>query len=268
MKDHDVTILTEKPTIIPLAAMAFDESGIDGFTEWTKQNLPECDVHDYPDLFGAYREGLSGNALLVELAGRKCYNSFGAKASPKTNAEYIAHTQGGDIPHASILYHAKMCFFFAGISRRVSLEMIRNYVGADRSFEGNPSQESTRYTHHDGKFVAHPAILGDKLEILEFKSAMRSAYDAYIAYLDRNDIANKRGLARKRVYEAAAQLLPQSAATSMIWTTNPVAIAKFIRERQHEASDLEIQRFARAWKKICLEKWPNLFPQSWMTDET
>ena len=38
----------------------------------------------------------------------------------KSNADYIAHTQQGDVPHASILYHAKMSFFIAGVSRRVS----------------------------------------------------------------------------------------------------------------------------------------------------
>jgi len=43
-----------------------------------------------------------------------------------------------------------------------------------------------------------------------------------------------------------------------------MAIAKFCFERDDESADLEIQRFAKKWKKICVARWPNLFPQPWM----
>src|SRR5580693_6100021 len=147
----EVTILRgdAAPTIFPLAEMSLSMIGVEGMLEWVRSHRPECIPEGCDDGMALFPHGgvdeasgreLTANELLVELAGRKCYDSFGDKAGRKSNAEYIANTQGGDIPHASILYHAKMAFFFGGISRRVSHEIIRNYVGADREEEGSPSQ--------------------------------------------------------------------------------------------------------------------------------
>ena len=177
--DKQVTILTGAPTVVPIATMKLLPIGIEAMMDWVRTHRPECLPDDPEDtswrsLFPhdleevtpndndsqiLQRRPLTDNELLVELAGRTCYHSFGKKAGKKTNKEYIANTQGGDIPHSSILYHAKMSFFVAGISRRVTHELIRNYVGADRDEEGAPSQESTRFTHHYGFFVEPPKYL-------------------------------------------------------------------------------------------------------------
>jgi thymidylate synthase (FAD) len=273
-----VTILTAEPTIIPLAAMTLDPAGVELMAEWVRTHRPEClpdGYHHWQDLFPYTPDRETDNELLVELAGRKCYDSFGAKAGKKSNAEYIANTQSGDIPHASIMYHAKMSFFFAGISRRVSHEIIRNYVGADRDEEGSPSQESTRFTHHYGYFVCPPRYLEleNKGLVGHFERSMQDAYDKYQSAVAidvewHTNIVGKppTGVAKKRIYEAASSFLPHQAETSFVWTTNPSAIAKFCRERDNEAADLEIQRFARKYKRVCVERWPNLFPQSYMRE--
>jgi len=248
--------------------------------------MPVYDPNDPILSMIPHEDQVSDNEILVELAGRKCYDSFGLKAGRKSNAEYIAHTQQGDIPHASILYHAKMTFFFAGISRRVSHELIRNYVGADRSEEGNPSQESTRFTHHYGYFIAPPRYISpgtpeaphahsreDGVDMY-FWEAMQSAYDYYLQAVERDCAAYRanhngeepKGVEKKRIYEAASSFLPHQAETSFIWTSNPAAIAKLVRERANEAADLEIQRFAKKLRRICVERWPNLFPQPFMRE--
>lgn len=286
-----VTILTGEPTIIPTFQMARIPAGIEAVADWVRTHRPEClpeNYRDWKDLFPhdlLRSDGtpLSDNELSVELAGRKCYDSFGLKAGRKTNADYISNTQAGEIPHASILYHAKMTFFFAGVSRRVSHEIIRNYVGADRDEEGAPSQESTRFTHHYGFFICPPryietAVANDALSrgaIMQhhFETSMQSAYDNYLiavrAEVEEYERAEGRlptGIEKKRIYEAASSFLPHQAETSFVWTTNPAAIAKFVRERADQASDLEIQRFARKWRRVCVERWPNLFPQPFMQD--
>jgi thymidylate synthase (FAD) len=300
---RQVRILTGEPTIEILAEMKLDWWSIRGMAAWVKDRRPEC-LPDYEpissrsewedkccgdyappeaSLFPHYleREGdftpedyeqgkhlLSDNELLVELAGRKCYDSFGEKAGRKTNADYIAHTQQGEIPHASILYHAKMTFFFAGISRRVSQEMMRNYVGSDRDQEGSPSQESTRYTEQTGVFVAHPRICNDEGELEAYRICMQSAYDFYQYYIRRQvekyqaeNGQEPKGMARKRIYEAAIGRLPWDFETSCIWTTNPAALMKLFRERCDSAADLEFQRFAKKLRRICFERCPNLFPK-------
>ncbi len=276
-----VTIIKSDPTIALIASMNLIRPGMEAMVEWVRAHRPEClpEGYTYPsDLFphngtNEIGEPLTGNELLVELAGRKCYDSFGAKAGKKTNAEYIANTQSGAVPHSSILYHAKMSFFFAGISRRVSHEIIRNYVGADRDEEGSPSQESTRFTHHYGWFVCPPRYLGDTQRENFFEACMHAAYENYLAAVS-NDVARferdngkaPTGIDKKRIYEAASSFLPHQAETSFIWTTNPMAIAKFVRERADASADLEIQRFAKTWRGVVMKIAPGLFPQGWMHD--
>ena len=281
-------ILKEEPVVSVIGAMHVVPEGVQEMAEWVRDRNPECMPDDYdPKNELAWKtlwphslnresiegpEGwLSGNELLVELAGRKCYNSFGLKAGKKTNAEYIANTQSGDVPHGSIMYHAKMSFFIGGISRRVSHELIRHYVGADRTEEGSPSQESTRYVEHSGCYIAHPAILENEKERAEFERAMRVNYREYRLYIERRSdefsVAHGKpptGMDRKRIFESASPYLSHACETSFIWTSNPIALAKMFKERDNEAADLEYLRLARKWKKICKKHWPNLFPQPWM----
>jgi thymidylate synthase (FAD) len=280
--NKSVNIVTNNPTVELIASMAINRSAVERMMEWVKSHRPECLPKDpgeeieFEDLFPhdltENGRNLSDNELLVELAGRKCYDSFGAKAGKKSNAEYIDNTQAGDVKHSSILYHAKMSFFFAGVSRRVSHEFIRNYVGSDRNEEGSPSQESTRFTHHYGYFIAPPRYVGKYAQMEGFKFAMQAGYDAYMgaidgeceAYAAANGGVQPKGLDRKRIYEAAAGFLPMQAETSWIWTTNPMALAKLVRERADEVADLEFQRLAHCIARVAVRAAPNLFPQPWM----
>lgn len=281
--------LVKEPTIFVLAEMELGHNALTHLLTWLKEFAPDCldpkeeELAPWDRIFphpGHEKlvEGkeetrrVTDNELLVELSGRKCYNSFGQKAGRRSNAEYVANLFGepGKIPHASVLYHAKMTFFFGGIGRRVSHELIRHYVGADRDEEGSPSQESTRFTHHSGHFSLHPRDAGDPEASEFFLQDMNEAYSRYRRYLTRevdnfklkNDGAEPKGMDRKRIYEAAAQRLPGAACTSFTWTTNPMALAKLFEERCDYAADLEIQRFATKLRTLCYERWPNLFKAS------
>lgn len=295
-----VTILTGEPTVVLIAAMKLMPYGIEEMMQWVGAHRPEClpddpedqswrslfphdltePTHNQNDSFVAQSRPLTDNELLVELAGRKCYDSFGKKAGKKTNSEYIKNTQQGDIPHASILYHAKLSFFFGDLSRRVSHELIRNYVGADRDEEGAPSQESTRFTHHYGFFIEPPKYRDAQFEYMDsvemtrhFRGSMQSAYNNYLhaVHLECEAFETYYGkkptsLDKKRIYEAASSFLPHQAATSFIWTTNPAAISKLVRERANNAADLEIQRFARKLRNVSVDYAPNLFTSPWMLE--
>lgn len=291
----DIRLITE-PTVIVLADMQLDTDGLNQLIDWVQDYRPECvpDVlpkdaggrafalfpHDglrHPDgpHTQPYNENtplsLTGNELLVELGGRACYQSWGRKAGRRDNREYVARMlfpeEPGMLPHASVAYHAKMTFFLAGISRRVSHELIRHYVGADRSEEGSPSQESTRYTFHPGHFAVPPYVLnGGPSTLQTFHVAMESAYQRYLSFIDKEESAwehahgkKPTAIDRKRIYEAAAGLLPMQACTSMVWTTNPLALGKLFGERCSAAADAEFQRFAVKWRDVAEARWPNLF---------
>jgi thymidylate synthase (FAD) len=285
---REVRILTGEPIVVALAEMNIINGALAQMMNWVRERRPECLPEEWLEgrrvtqptyeLFPhelKHDDGseLTDNELLVEVAGRKCYDSWGAKAGKKSNREYIEHTQQGDIPHASIMYHAKTTFFIAGVSRRVSHELIRNYVGADRDEEGSPSQESTRYTEHPGCYIAHPWIL-DSEELDTFRIEMENNYVAYSEYIERqmgrvqaNSVGPKMTtLARKRIFESASAYLSHSCETSWIWTTNPMALAKLFRERGSEGADLEFRRLAKTWARVCVARWPNLFPQPWVRE--
>jgi thymidylate synthase ThyX len=104
-----------------------------------------------------------------------------------------------------------------------------------------------------------------------FHRVMQEAYDSYLEAVRQECDAWERinhrpptGMDKKRIYEAASSFLPHQAETSLIWTTNPIAAAKFFKERENPAADLEMQRFAKTWRRVCVARWPNLWPQSWI----
>lgn len=279
------TIITDEPIVEVLAEMKLDDEGVMNMAKWVERYRPQCvpssgfqkpldlvphnGLDDDPFQGGSdpVRRQITDNELLAELAGRKCYDSFADAGARRSNGDYLASMWQGRIPHRSTGYHAKMTFFFAHVSRRVSHELIRNYVGSDRDEEGSPSQESTRFTHHPGVYIAHPNDLADPFRLDRFKTLAQQNYEAYCEGVVRKaeqfkvkNGAEPKGLDRKRIYESCAGDLLMSCGTSFIWTTNPMAMLKFFHERDDEAADMEMCRFARKWKRIALQRWPNLFP--------
>ena len=267
-------VLVDPPIIEVLAEMQLNHSGVMGMANWVREVRPDCVPTDglNSPLDLVPHNGLDGerpitdNELLAELAGRKCYDSFGEKGAKRTNREYLDSMWQGRVPHRSTGYHAKMTFFIANVSRRVSHELIRNYVGSDRTEEGSPSQESTRFTHHPGIYIAHPRIVDQPAKLERFTRHAEHNYAWYQKTIKdeieeyQNEFGTPpKGLARKRIYESAANDLLHSCSTSFIWTTNPMAMIKFFHERDDEGADLEIIRFARTWKAIAFARWPNLF---------
>lgn len=285
------TIITGDPIVAPIGQMALIPEGILTMAEWIKKYRPDCvpeggfsNVYDLlphdgydDDPFLEVSPGntvpqrkVTDNELLAELAGRKCYDSFADAGKKRTNNEYLHSMWDGRIPHRSTGYHAQMSFFIAHVSRRVSHELIRNYVGHAKDEEGIPSQESTRFTHHPGIYVVHPNNLApnsfDNEEIERFQVRAQANYEDYVETIQRKIAKYKtmkgeapKGLDKKRIYESSSGDLLMSCGTSFIWTTNPMAMTKFFHERHDEAADMEMCRFAATWKKVCFQWWPNLF---------
>lgn len=252
---NKVEIITE-PKVYPVAQTTLmpeglkqyfqDEYNVDG-DDWSPATLPASDA-----------------AMLVELAGRGCYEAwhFLGKANQRETNEYIESLLERENPHLSVAYHPRFTFKVTGISRRVSHELIRHYVGAQNAEDGSPSQDSTRYIEHPGSYVAHPYILGNEEEMLAFKQEVQHGYEQYLGYISRMKEkagGTVKGLEKKRIYESASQYLHHSCATSFWWSANPVALNKMFKERKAEAADLEFRRLAVLWEAVCSKHWPEFF---------
>src|SRR3990172_10864173 len=105
-----VTLVTE-PTVFVLASMQLEPEGLKDLVGWLAEYAPQCldpeeaGALDFVRVFPHTgmrdkQQGvdlgrrLTDNELLVELSGRKCYNSFGKKAGRNTNAGYVANLFG------------------------------------------------------------------------------------------------------------------------------------------------------------------------------
>jgi len=75
--------------------------------------------------------------LIVELAGRVCYMSWGDKQFRKTNSDYIGNLINQE--HGSVLEHAVWDLLLTGVSRSLTHELVRHRAGT------GVSQLSQRY---------------------------------------------------------------------------------------------------------------------------
>jgi thymidylate synthase (FAD) len=197
-----------------------------------------------------------GGEALAEFAGRLCYMSW-KKPNPKTatNAGYLGHIL--ETGHFSVLEHGSVSFYFEGISRSLTHELIRH-----RHF--SYSQLSQRYVPEgDANFVVPDAIAEDK-ELLElFKSATEQALEAYRLFassLEEKFSATKGGtILRKLARQAARSILPNATETRIVVTGNYRAWRHFIALRATEHADVEIRELAITCLRDLQMVAPNVF---------
>lgn len=194
---------------------------------------------------------------ITEFAGRFCYRSWD---KGRSNADYIQNIL--EQRHGSVFGHGNVSFIITGVSRSLSLELIRHHVGT------NPSQESQRYVTADGgelevlgfkatSAVVPPNILalndkigGDGSWVLEtFRKNFESSLDTYHYWLDilKKEMASRYGggtIGQKRANEAARAFLPNATETRLLYTMNMRAARNIIEQRANPHADLEIRRMA------------------------
>ncbi len=142
---------------------------------WTHFEAPPPEV-------APWTTDADGGQALVEFAGRACYQSWD-KPNPATatNAGYVAHLL--EAGHLSVLEHGTATFYFTGVSRSLTHELVRH-----RHF--SYSQLSQRYVDgRDTHIVVPDAISaadadGGFYAANEFIAAVETCRKAYhaIAY--------------------------------------------------------------------------------------
>ena len=102
-----------------------------------RQTLDNAEVQRFLKDHETYWETDSENnsELIVELAGRVCYLSFGGKQFRKTNSDYVGNliNQG----HGSVLEHAVWDLLLTGVSRSLTHELVRHRAGTGFCLAGD-----------------------------------------------------------------------------------------------------------------------------------
>ncbi|NUS73620.1 MAG: FAD-dependent thymidylate synthase [Corynebacteriales bacterium] len=182
-----------------------------------------------------------GGQALVEFAGRACYQSW-KKPNPKTatNTGYVHHIL--EVGHLSVLEHGVVTFYFSGLSRSLTHELIRH-----RHF--SYSQLSQRYVpERDAAMVEPDVIANDPALHAKFLAATEASQQAYTELLEglEEKFADEPNgtLRRKQARQAARSVLPNATETRIVVTGNYRAWRHFIAMRASESADVEIRALA------------------------
>lgn len=197
-----------------------------------------------------------GGQALAEFSGRACYQSW-RKPNPATatNAGYLAHIL--EVGHLSVLEHGSVSFYFTGLSRSLTHELIRH-----RHF--SYSQLSQRYVPESDAAMVEPSVIADDPELHKrFLVAAQASVDAYNDLLAGLEVrfADEPNptLRRKHARQAARAVLPNATETRIVVTGNYRAWRHFIGMRATEHADVEIRELAVEVLRQLQRVAPNVF---------
>ena len=200
-----------------------------------------------------------GSELIVELAGRVCYLSFGEKQFRKTNADYIGNlvSQG----HGSVLEHAVWDLLITGVSRSLTHELVRHRAGV------GISQLSQRYVDESTADFVEPTVIAADPALHEtWQQAIATAHAAYMELVD--GLAQRvaalhpdlpRVQRRKMAREAARSVLPNATETKVLLSANARALRWIMTLRGSEGAEPEIRKLAVKLARLMQGEAPNLF---------
>jgi thymidylate synthase (FAD) len=214
---------------------------------WTQFEPPE----DVP-----WSTDADGGQALAEFAGRACYQSW-RKPNPATatNAGYLAHIL--EVQHLSVLEHGTVTFYFTGVSRSFTHELVRH-----RHF--SYSQLSQRYVPERDAAMVEPSVIAEDAELhkrfVEATEASLRAYNDLLEGLERRfaDVENPT-LRRKQARQAARAVLPNATETRIVVTGNYRAWRHFVTMRASEGADVEIRELAVECLRQLQRVAPNVF---------
>ena len=206
-------------------------------------------------------------ARLTECAGRTCYDSYGKGRSSEAYHRHIL-----EVGHGSVLEHASISFYLAGISRGCTHELVRHRSGCAIS------QRSTRYVDEsESDWCWHPLIAealawADSEEHPDFVNevrgrmgnAYRQAGQVYRAIVEITQASleakgTDKLTARKQARGAARGVLGNALETSLVWTANIRALRNVIEQRASPFADAEIRLLANRLYEEALVVAPEFF---------
>ena len=267
--------ILKQPKVYTLVKPQIDEEGLRAFLSDNDLTWPTP------------TEGVSDADRVVEVAGRCCYMSFGAKAGSKTNYGYIQNLMGRNLggsfkpgpAHGSVTEHPCWSFIITGAGRGFSHEQVRHRVGWAYS------QLSTRYCDFereeetgtwDPGFVIPPlAQLDDQTATFMEESMDRarndytqalhmieedlSKHEGFQKNLAQYDERTRKRMLRKAARGAARDLLVIGTEAIMVMSANARALWNCMVLRGNEHAEAPIRSIYVQLAKIMEKQMPALF---------
>lgn len=258
-------VLLANPTVFVIGKTTFDAAGVDDFIAHRNMgaddNFHGSPIQNIRDLT-MLLPGQDETEMMSEFGGRFCYDSF---MRGRDSEQYVANIL--EQRHGSVLQHASYNLAIDGVSRSLSMELIRHHAGFAIS------QESQRFVSAENiNFVVPPMLLhlwGDDLEVSEAGDFRRHCLNSLEEYrglqtyivdaLSHVSDPEQRTLLKKRANEAARSVIPNCAETRLVWTGNLQALRWFCEVRGAKYADLEIRRLACAITQTMIQRAPYTF---------
>jgi thymidylate synthase (FAD) len=258
-------VLLSKPSVFIIGKTTFDQEGVQAFIEHRgmeeHENFLGSPIQNLRDMT-MLSPGQDETELMSEFGGRFCYDSF---MKGRDSEEYVANIL--EQRHGSVLRHATYNIAIDGVSRSLSMELIRHNAGFA------PSQESQRFVDASKiNFVVPPMLLhlwGGDMECAEARDFLRYNMACLQTYgelqevimdnLERENDPTQKTMLKKRANEAARSVLPNCAETRLVWTGNLQALRWFCEQRGAKYADLEIRRLACVLAETMIQRAPFTF---------
>lgn len=195
---------------------------------------------------------------LIYAAFRQCYHAgFVGDMWPKLldgdisrsrQAEFVDSVmQSG---HVSPLEHVSFTFAVSGVSRALTHQLVRHRIASY-------SQQSQRYVDgSDFEHILPPAIAANTRAKERFLACMEEIGKAY---KDIKSILETDGRIGTRANEDARFVLPQAAASRIVFTMNCRSLLNFFEHRCCTRAQWEIRAMAKDMLELCRETLPVVF---------
>jgi len=198
---------------------------------------------------------------VIYAAFRQCYHAgfagdmwprlVAGDIPPEKQAEFVAQVMASG--HVSPVEHASFTFALSGVSRALTHQLVRHRMASY-------SQQSQRYVDGSGfEHVMPPAVARN--------AAARSRFEACMAELDQayrdiKSLLEADGREGSTAGEDARFVLPQAAASRVVFTMNCRSLLNFFEHRCCMRAQWEIRRLADAMLALCANVLPAVFAKA------
>lgn len=211
---------------------------------------------------------------LIELLARRCYKSFAVGLNPNVSKiredsrEY--HANIAKSRHGSVVAHGHVTYAFEDVSRVFTHELVRNWVGNERS------QESLRYvrltdlrfwmppiiTRETQKRIVHDSFGGCSVlsPVDIFNTVIRTCEWAQGALAEWYNIDHIKDFAtKKKLTSAFRRVAPIGLATGIGVSFNLRSLRWVIEQRTDEAAEEEMRLVMGLVAEDAIKRWPMMF---------